>query len=466
MYVHHYVSKAFMKKDDLDSSLIAGIFQIIVEIFYEIFWGFWHTSSNNMTLDTAVISLKNWQFYRRHKMSHADRKKASLLTLKIYESLLDSGLYTIESKEKQYYSFLFDKYYEVIKLPYVYVCTYDDMSLKNRQKVFIGYSGTQLKSIQSDNFLIALNQTLASIDDNLTAQVPTARAGWLIYEIKDDAVNYRIDLTENFTNDLDTYSVYLDHSHIWNLKHQFGMLLGGASGTGKTSMLVGILTQLVSKPKRVQVFVGDGKNDELGALCKIILPKNHTFVSSEVATLVHNMYKEMKKRYEHMSSERQKHPRELVSADFEAFGYDMIVFIIDEQSVTLEALDKKEATQYVSELLQLAQAARASGIVPIISMQQVNAQNIGGSKGTAIRDQLTGCRVLMGSEQTISTQNKTMMFGSDVVLPAQKHTGVGTGYVQTSSMASPECFEAPLLPNSNKDLFDLLLKDSNHTNMK
>lgn len=465
MYVHHYVPKAFMKKDDLDSSILAGVFQIIAEIFYEIFWGFWHTSSNNMTLDTAVIGLKNWQFYMRHKMSHTDRKKASLLTLRIYESLLDSGFYTIESKEKQYYSFLFDKYYEVIKIPRVYVCTYEDMSRKNSQKIYIGFSGTQLKSIQSDDFLTVLNQTLASIDDNLTAQIPTARAGWLMYEIKDDSVNYRIDLTSNFTDDLDTYSVYLDHSHIWDLKHQFGMLLGGASGTGKTSMLIGILAQLASRPKHVQVFVGDGKNDELGALCKVILPNGHTFVSNEVATLVHNMYKEMKKRYVHMSEERKKHPRELVSADFEAFGYDMIVFIIDEQSVTLEALDKKEATQYVSELLQLAQAARASGIVPIISMQQVNAANMGGNKGTAIRDQLTGCRVLMGSEQNISTQNKMMMFGSNVELPAQKHTAIGTGYVQTSSMASPETFEAPLLPKSNKKLFDLLLNEANHTDM-
>lgn len=465
MYVKHYVSKAFMKKDDLDSSFIAGIFQLIVEIFYEIFWGFWHISSNTMMLDTAVISLKNWQFYRRHQMSHADRKKASLLTLRIYESLLESGIYTIESKEKQYYSFLFDKYYEVIEVPRVYVCTYEDMSRKNSQKIFIGFSGTQVKAIQSDDFLAVLNQTLASIDDNLTAQIPTARAGWLMYEIKDDSVNYRIDLTSNFTDDLDTYSVYLDHSHIWDLKHQFGMLLGGASGTGKTSMLIGILAQLASRPKRVQVFVGDGKNDELGALCKVILPNGHTFVSNGVATLVHNMYKEMKKRYAHMSEERKKHPRELVSADFEAFGYDMIVFIIDEQSVTLEALDKKEATQYVSELLQLAQAARASGIVPIISMQQVNAANMGGNKGTAIRDQLTGCRILMGSEQTISAQNKMMMFGSNVELPAQKHTEVGIGYVQTSSMASPETFEAPLLPKNNKDLLDLLLNETKHTNM-
>lgn len=465
MYVHHYVPKAFMKKDDLDSSILAGVFQIIAEIFYEIFWGFWHTSSNNMTLDTAVIGLKNWQFYMRHKMSHTDRKKASLLTLRIYESLLDSGFYTIESKEKQYYSFLFDKYYEVIKMPRVYVCTYDDMSRKNSQKIFIGFSGTQLKAIQSDDFLTALNQTLASVDNNLTAQTPVAQAGWLIYEVKDDAVNYRIDLTRDFIDDLDTYSVYLDHSHIWDLKHQFSCLIAGNSGTGKTGMIVGILAQLLNKP-RLEVFCGDGKQDELGALCNEILPKNHTFVGEGVATLVHNMYKEMKRRYAHMSNERKKHPRELASADFTAFGYKMLVCIIDEQSVTLESLSKKDAAQYTSELLQLAQAARACGIVLVIAMQQANAQNLGGTKGTAIRDQLGGCRILMGSDQSISTQNRTMVFGSDTVLPPQKRTGVGIGYVQTSSMASPESFQAPLLPNNEEKLFDLLLKYADHTNMK
>lgn len=464
MYVKHYVSKAFMKKDDLDSSFIAGIFQLIAEIFYEIFWGFWHISSNTMMLDTAVISLKNWQFYRRHQMSHADRKKASLLTLRIYESLLDSGFYTIQSKEKQYYSFLFDKYYEVIQLPKVYVITYETMSLKNRQKIYIGFNGTQLKAIQSDDFLTALNQTLASTDNNLTAQTPLAQAGWLIYKIKDDAINYRIDLTNNFIDDLDSYSVYIDHSHVWDLKHQFSCLIAGNSGSGKTGMIIGILAQLLQKPQ-LEVFCGDGKQDELGALCNVILPKNHTFVGKDVAALVHTMYKEMKQRYAHMSNERKKRPRELAGADFTVFGYKMIVCIIDEQSVTLESLSKKEAAQYTSELLQLAQAARSAGIVLVIAMQQANAQNLGGTKGTAIRDQLSGCRILMGSERSISTQNKTMVFGSDTVLPPQKHTGVGTGYVQTSSMASPECFQAPLLPDNEKKLYDLLLNEANHTDM-
>ena len=464
MYVHKYVPKAFMKSSDLDGNIFAGILQLIIELLYEVFWGFWHTASDNMVLDTGVIYLKNWQFYKRHKMSLNDCKKADLLALRIYESLLDTGLFNTDSKEKQYYSFLHDRYFEVDKLPYVYVVIYHDMNHKNRQKLYIEFSGAQVKAIQSDKFLTALNQTLAGVDNNLSVETPRATAGWLIYEIKDDAVNYRIDLTKDFIDDLDTYSVYLDHSHVWDLKHQFSCLIAGNSGTGKTGMIIGILAQLLNKP-RLEVFCGDGKQDELGALCNVILPKNHTFVGEGVATLVHNMYKEMKKRYEHMSKERKKHPRELASADFEAFGYKMYVCIIDEQSVTLESLSKKDAAQYTSELLQLAQAARACGIVLVIAMQQANAQNLGGTKGTAIRDQLSGCRILMGSERSISTQNKTMVFGSDTVLPPQKHMGVGTGYVQTSSMASPECFQAPLLPDNEKKLYDLLLNEANHTDM-
>ena len=464
MYVHKHVPKAFMRSSDLDSNIFAGILQIIIELLYEVFWGFWHIASNNMALDTGVIYLKNWQFYKGHKMSLDDCKKADLLTLRIYESLLETRLFNTDSKEKQYYSFLHDRYFEVDKLPRVYVIIYHDMNHKSRQKLYIEFSGAQVKTIQSDDFLTTLNQTLASVDNNLTAEKPTATAGWLVYQIKDDSANYRINLTNDFIDDLDSYSVYIDHSHVWDLKHQFSCLIAGNSGSGKTGMIIGILAQLLQKPQ-LEVFCGDGKQDELGALCNMILPKNHTFVGKDVATLVHTMYKEMKQRYAHMSNERKKRPRELAGADFTVFGYKMIVCIIDEQSVTLESLSKKEAAQYTSELLQLAQAARSAGIVLVIAMQQANAQNLGGTKGTAIRDQLSGCRILMGSERSISTQNKTMVFGSDTVLPPQKHTGVGTGYVQTSSMASPECFQAPLLPDNEKKLYDLLLNEANHTDM-
>ena len=464
MYVHKYVPKAFMKSSDLDSNIFAGILQLIIELLYEVFWGFWHTASDDMNLDTGVIYLKNWQFYKRHKMSLVDCRKADLLTLRIYESLLETGLFNTDSKEKQYYSFLHDRYFEVDKLPRVYVVIYHDMNRKKRQKLYIEFSGTQVKTIQSDDFLTTLNQTLASVDNNLTAQTPVAQAGWLIYEVKDDAVNYRIDLTKDFIDDLNSYSVYIDHSHVWDLKHQFSCLIAGNSGSGKTRMIIGIIAQLLQKP-RLEVYCGDGKQDELGALCSVVLPKGHTYIGENVATLVHNMYKEMKTRYKHMSDERKKRPRELASADFTAFGYKMLVCIIDEQSVTLESLSKKDAAQYTSELLQLAQAARACGIVLVIAMQQANAQNLGGTKGTAIRDQLSGCRILMGSERSISTQNKTMVFGSDVVFPPQRRTGVGIGYVQTSCMASPEAFQAPLLPDNEKELYDLLLKEANHTDM-
>lgn len=464
MYVHHYVSKAFMKSSDLDSGFLAGILQLIVEVFYEVFWGFWHIASNNMALDTGIIYLKNWQFYKRHKMLFSDCKKANLLTLRVYESLLESGFFNIESKEKQYYSFLHDRYYEVVKLPKIYVIIYQDINLKQHQKLLVEFSGAQVKAIQSDDFLITLNQTLASIDNNLSVETPTARAGWLIYQVNDEAVNYRIDLTSNEQLDLNTYDIYLDHSHIWNLKSQFGGLIAGASGAGKTALLLGIIDQILRKDK-IELYVGDGKNDQLGSLCKVILSKEHTFVGEEVATLVHNMYKEMKERYNRMSAEREKNPRALASADFEAFGYHMIVFIIDEQSITLESLEKKQADRYVSELLQLAHAARACGIIPIISMQQASAENLGGKKGTAIRDQLTGCRIIMGSAQTISAQNKLMVFGPDIILPEQKHKEVGIGYVRTSSMASPEGFISPLLPKNNKKLYDLLLKDAEYTSI-
>lgn len=476
MYVKHYVSKAFMKSSDLDSSFIAGIFQLLFEVLYEIFWGFWHISSDYLALDTATIYFQNWQFYKRNRMTFKDCKKADLLTLRIYESLLDTKLFTNNSKEKQYYSFLHDRYFEMIKLPRVYTCVYHDMKQKNKQRLFIEFNGAQVKSIESDEFLTALNQVLASVDNNLTAQMPDHRSGWLIYKIKDDSVNYRINLVSDDLNELDGYKIFLDHGHVWDLKKNFGGILVGPSGFGKSMLLTGIIDQVLKINKRnkkndpqnfqndkekIDLFVGDGKNDVLGSMCNVILPEDHTYVGTDVFTLIHTMYEEMVKRYKYMSCKRKKNPRKLASADFEQLGLNMIVCIIDEQAVVLESLEKKQAKQYVSELTRLAQAARAAGIVLIISMQQASVQAFGNS---AIREQLNGCRIVMGPAKNISTENKNMVFETGTILPPSKHADVvGTGYVQTASMPAPEEFQSPLLPTDHEKLFDLLLKDSNRT---
>lgn len=462
MLTKHYLAKAYMNHET--ESMFADLFAIPARFIYSTCWDFWHENSIVSSLDSGKINLQNYFYYRKHEMNAKDCKKASKITLKIYEAMIKSNLFTNVSKSKQYYSMIYDRYYENIDLARVLVQIHSEEDLKNRQEIRIKFDANEAKLIESDRYMTILNQCLASIDDNLTVLNPTIEDnGWYVYKIKDNAVNYRIDLV-NFKDDLDDYSIYLDHSHVWDLKHQFGALITGASGTGKSSLLYSMIFFLLQKNKKkkkytkkiVDIYVADGKNDQLGAVMSQILGSDHVATGVGTVDLVHKMVQLSDKRYADMAKKRKKNPQ-LAFADFDEFGFNLTVIFIDEQSAVNASLSSSKAKkQYQADLLKLVQTSRASGIVPVISMQQASAASLGGNLGTAIREQITGLRIVMGTESIITTQDKQMVFNANVELPRSRFNGVGSGYLQTADMVTPESFQAPLLPERSEDLFRLL----------
>lgn len=442
---------------------ITDLLGLPLQLVYALAWDFWHKPSTISSLDTGKIFWQNCFFYHRSKMKFADCIKADKITLMVYESLLKAGLFVSVSRDKQFYSNVYDRFYEFVDLPCVRVRVYSDKALKDRQEIRIEFDGNQLKSIESDTYLTVLNQVLSGIDENLTALTPTVSKGWLVYQLKDNSLNYRVKLQE-FQKDWRPYSIYLDGGHSWDLSKQYGALITGASGTGKTGLLYGLIYQLLQKEKEflqkekesVSVCVADGKNDELGAVMSQVLPQGRVAVGVQTVNLVHKLVKLSDERYAYMAKKRKKNPQ-MAFADFSKFGFKMIAFFIDEQSTVMASLtDSRTKKQYQSDLLKLVQTSRASGIIPIVSMQQANAQSMGGTLGTAIREQLTGLKVIMGNPAIITAQDKQMVFGTGVELPPTSYNGAGSGFLQTSSMASPEPFQAPLLPERSEELYKLL----------
>lgn len=466
MLTKHYLQRAFMNHRQ-DESFLTDLVAIPVQVAYMLAWDFWHVNSTISSLDTGKIDLQNFFYYKKHKMTAKDCRKASKITLKIYEALLKSNLYTNVSKDKQYYSYLYDRYFEYVDLPRVLVQVHADENLKNKQEIRIQFDANQAKSIENDQYLTILNQSLAKIDDNLTALTPVNQKGWYVYRLKDDSLNYRIDLVNDFEVDNDPFAIHLDHEHTWNLASQYGAIISGSSGSGKTGLLFGLIYLLMQKNQKnqkdkndkqdkISIYIADGKNDQLGAVMSQILPQGHVVVGVDTAELVHKLVEKSDRRYEKMSQERKKNP-ELAFADFTKFGFKMIVVFIDEQSaITASLTDSKARKQYQNDLLRLVQTSRASGIIPIISMQQANAVSFGGTLGTAIREQLGGLKILMGTANTITAQDKQMIFNSSVELPPMKFNTVGAGYLQTSDMQAPEPFVSPLLPKKSADLYQLL----------
>ena len=452
MLTKHFLAKAYMNREN--ESLIADVVAIPLQFTYATCWDFWHTSSIVSSLDTGKIDLQNLFYYKKHRMTAKDCRKASKITLKIYEAMIKSSLFTNVSRDKQYYSYIYDRYYENIDLPRVLVCVHADKNLKNRQEIRISFDANQAKAIESDQYMTILNQCLASVDDNLTVSSLTIEKSCYVYKLKDNSVNYRINLAD-FECNQDDYRIWLDGGHKWDLSKQYGSLIEGASGTGKTSLLYSMIYQLLQK-KNVEIYICDGKNDELGAVMSQILPAWHVAVSVETTQLVHKLVEITDKRYKYMSKERKKNPR-LAFADFDKFNFQMIVVFIDEQSaITASLSSNQERKQYQNDLLKLVQTSRAAGIIPILSMQQANAQSFSGTLGTAIREQISGLKIIMGTANTITTQDKQMVFKASVELLPSKFTGTGSGYLQTADMLSPESFQAPLLPRRSEDLYKLL----------
>lgn len=452
MLTKHYLAKAYMNHEN--ESMIADLVAIPFRFAYVIGWDLWHDDSVVSSYDTGKINLQNYFYYRKHKMTAKDCRKASKITLKIYEAMIKSNLFTNVSRNKQYYSYIYDRYYENIDLPRVLVSVHADKNLKNQQEIRISFDANQAKAIESDQYMTILNQCLASVDDNLTVSSLTIEKSCYVYKLKDNSVNYRINLAD-FKCNRDDFKILLDGGHTWNLAKAYGALISGASGTGKTSLLYSMIYQLLQK-KNVEIYVADGKNDQLGAVMSQILPGDHVATGVESAELVHKLVIRSDNRYKHMSTERKKNSQ-LAFANFDKFNYKMIVIFIDEQSaITASLSDSKARKQYQNDLLKLVQTSRASGIIPVVSMQQANAQSFGGTLGTAIREQLQGLKVIMGTVNAITTQDKQMIFNASVELPFTKSNDVGVGYLQTADMQAPEVFEAPLLPRKSEELYKLL----------
>lgn len=457
MLTKHYLAKAYMNRQN--ESTLTDFFAVPVRFVYATCWDFWHTSSAVSTLDSGKICMQNFFFYKKNRMNAQDCRKANKITLKVYEALIKSGFYDLTGKDKQNYSYVYDRYFEYIDLPRVLVEIHSDKSLKNKQELRIKFDANQAKAIEADQYLTILNQCLANIDDDLTVLTPTNKNGWYIYKIKDNSVNYRINLA-NYKNRNYQYTIYLDGGHSWNLAKEQGALISGSSGTGKTALIESLIYMLLYYTNNVSVYVADGKHDELFAVMSQILPQSHVVAGTDASLLVHKLVKIADKRYQDMSKKRKKNPR-LAFADFDKFGFKMIVIIIDEQSaITASLTESKSRKQYENDLMKLVQIGRAAGIVPILAMQQANASSLGGTLGTAIREQLVGLRVLMGSPATITSQDRQMMFGTGVELPPTRFDQVGSGYLQTASMSNPEPFQAPLLPSKSEDLYKLLKHNS------
>lgn len=210
--------------------------------------------------------------------------------------------------------------------------------------------------------------------------------------------------------------IQLDKYHKWQYRKYPNLLLAGNVGTGKSRVLYGMVYKLLAETEEENLYICDGKNDELYELCKDYLKlPNVESDSFRIGETVKKIEKIMEQRYE--SKERN------------ASG---IFLVIDEFAALRIALGKKEFTEINDSLRRIILMGRAANIHIIMSLQRPETSVLDG----AIRDNYP-VRIGLGN---LKDENFKMVFGitkDDSII----HKEIGQGYISINDVL--DSFESP-----------------------
>ena len=452
MLVKKFEPKALLAKER-EQSLLADLGNLVVQFFYLLVWGLWAHESAICSLDEWKIRLRNHTFYKQYELTRKDRKESAHLTLKLYEALLEAGLFEDRSPNKRLYSVVYDRFYKWVKLPQLLVRVSSKPSLQNYLFIKIEFSPQELAGLSSNGFLTQVSQVLATSGGKYAALAPTLdpKTGWLVFKLQSASYTSQIELQKVKSQAVKSLVIKLDKEHSWTMGNHFGAIVAGASGTGKSSFLFSILSSAASQD--VRLFVIDGKNSQLSAIAREFLPSERVAATPEdAAILVSYVLKISRARYEYLAKERHANPEKIFNSASGDPHLPPILLIIDEMAAVSESLPKKKKEAFLKDLQTLAQTGREANINILVSMQQPNSQSL----PTAIREQLSGLKVVLGSASQISPQTRQMVFGAGIELAPSTFVGAGSGYAWLEGSEAPEPFKAPLLPQSSKELYELL----------
>jgi DNA segregation ATPase FtsK/SpoIIIE-like protein len=233
--------------------------------------------------------------------------------------------------------------------------------------------------------------------------------------LKQSDYREEIDVMEEIAMDPQGF-IQLDKYHKWQYRKYPNLLLAGNVGTGKSRVLYGMVYKLLSETEKENLYICDGKNDELYELCKDYLKlPNVESDSFRIGETVKNIEKIMEQRYE--NKERNS---------------SGIFLVIDEFAALRIALDKKEFAEINDSLRRIILMGRAANIHIIMALQRPETSVLDG----AIRDNYP-VRIGLGN---LKDENFKMVFGitkDDSII----HKEIGQGYISINDVL--DGYESP-----------------------
>lgn len=242
------------------------------------------------------------------------------------------------------------------------------------------------------------------------------------FESLDDYLNW----AQKNTN---KYQLRIDDRLSFDLKHT---LLVGATRSGKTYGLIGLLLQMLNKSVTYELFFADPKNDQLKKIGKWINPQNTAFKTKELIDLIHKVYLRLEEREQEMAEATLNR----MTGDYRDVNLNPIFLIFDEFSSFINVLDTKEKKIVLGELTAIVQRGAGAGVFLFLLMQKSDATTV----PTAIRSNLL-LKIVLGNAPT-TTYTTTFESSSDI--PFFKFSQ-GQGVLLDDTMSVPRVVSFPFL---------------------
>ena len=226
-----------------------------------------------------------------------------------------------------------------------------------------------------------------------------------------------------------------------NLKHNFSMLVSGASGAGKSYFTYYWLTRFISQTvegKHAKLFAIDPKQSDLYKLCRQAgMPtENFGTTNAEAFKIVRAYLKAMENR---MAVYDESPAFDSVGIDI---GLEPTLLVLEEYSSLVASMDSKQKKEFENMVAIIAQKARSLSMGLLIVMQQPRADSLSSN----IREQMVNS-IFLGNP---SKESAGMMFGT-TDLPGVIGKGVG---IYSIERGTPKEFESPQF---NRDVFEIIL---------
>lgn len=242
---------------------------------------------------------------------------------------------------------------------------------------------------------------------------------WYIYEFQDSSVDNQLIFHSykefaEYARKCGDYRLFMDKQNTIPLS---SLLLVGATGSGKTYALYGLIYQLMNWCAKPVLYFADPKNSSLCVLGKRLAPQRTAGTPEEIIAQLEEFHRCMMERKEELQTKLE----EKLDADYRHWSLPAHIFVFDEFAAfqsTVATMSKAERDKVSMLLRNIVLQGRQLGFFLWIVMQKSDSTDI----PTSIRDNLIW-KVVLGSA-TNTTYLTCFEHAAD--LPKRKY-GPGQG---------------------------------------